>query len=196
MQSKVSLREHFRKIRALKSADDRNNAAKAAAFLFAQTTYFNNSQHIACYLPYQDEFDTSHLLKILWRAKKNIYLPVLTKEAQKTLVFVEYHEGDPLHANRYHILEPENITHVISPDALDLVIMPLIAFDKSGHRLGTGGGYYDRTFAFLRQQKNAKLHLMGLAYAEQEAEIIPSDVWDIRMNGVITEKEIMSCPLL
>lgn len=84
-----------------------------------------------------------------------------------------------------------NKTHELQAEDLDIVITPLAAFDLQGHRLGTGGGYYDRTFAFLQKNTVKKPKIIGLAYAEQQAELLPHDQWDIDLDGVVTEKGIV-----
>lgn len=147
---------------------------------------FVNSEHVACYLPFKDEFDALPTIEAIWRAKKQCYLPVLLEKEEKFLCFVHYAYGDALRQNRYSILEPSNITKQLLPEQLDLVITPLIAFDAKGHRLGTGGGYYDRTFANLAHQVK-KPQLIGLAYKAQQADALPADPWDISLQGVITE---------
>ena len=142
-------------------------------------------------MPFKDEFDSSAVIEAIWHAKKKCYLPVLTETTEPMLNFVPYRYGDALRLNRYKILEPVNIHTVYPANELDLVITPLIAFDDEGHRLGTGGGYYDRTFAFLRELMPRKPLLFGLAYAAQEAANIPSDSWDITLDGVITENKVI-----
>lgn len=154
----------------------------------------SKSQHIACYLPYKDEFDSLPLIEAIWQAKKQCYLPVLTQnDGINSLIFVRYVYGDALRMNAYSILEPVNVTRQIRPEELNLVITPLIAFDRHGHRLGTGGGYYDRTFAFMHEPVANKPKMIGLGYAAQEAELLLSDPWDIALSGVVTEKEFISC---
>lgn len=108
---------------------------------------------------------------------------------------MNYNEGDLLHPNKYAILEPQHNLKKIPPENLDLVMVPLIAFDLKGNRLGTGGGYYDRTFAFLREQENKKPRMIGLAYAVQQAEQIPSDPWDVLLDGIVTEQEVILFPV-
>ena len=153
---------------------------------------FQQSQQIACYLAFQNEFDTQPILQAIWQAGKQCYLPVLIEEiaGKPSLEFVQYHEGDPLQTNRYSILEPKQHTTKIAPDQLDLVITPLVAFDGSGHRLGMGAGYYDRTFAFLHQKKLTSPALLGLAYEIQRVENVPADPWDIALAGVVTEERL------
>jgi len=144
---------------------------------------FINSNHIACYLPSKNEFDTQPIIDAIWQAEKICYLPVLSANS---LSFVAYHPGDTLQANQYNIPEPVDQSAPLMADQLDLVILPLIAFDSMGHRLGTGGGYYDRTFAFLHNAPNCPV-MLGLAYDIQQAEGLPVDEWDVGLNAVITE---------
>lgn len=116
-------------------------------------------------------------------------MPKLSDEKDsKILIFVRYNYGDALRLNRYGILEPAHPTIEIDPHLLDLVLTPLVAFDPAGHRLGTGGGFYDSTFKFKRDLAIEQPVLIGLGYAAQQTETIPSDDWDIRLSGIVTEK--------
>lgn len=142
-------------------------------------------------MPFKDEFDSSPLIEAIWRAKKQCYLPVLSAENKKLLTFVNYRYGDALHTNRFGILEPAKITRTLAAADFDLVITPLLAFDTAGHRLGTGGGYYDYTFAFMKTVSLKKPSLVGLGYAAQQAPSLPDDPWDIQLNAVITEKNFL-----
>ena len=126
----------------------------------------------------------------IWQAGKKCYLPQLTSE--KTLHFALYEQNDPLVPNQYNIPEPLPRAPIISPEELDLVLVPLVAFAANGQRLGTGGGYYDRTFAFLRAGKNPKPKLIGYAFAAQKAESLPVDSWDLQLHVVVTEEDIGS----
>ena len=191
MQSKFKLRQTFKSIRKNIAETYRHEAAMKAAELFAAHPLFKQSQHIACYLSLPDEFDSLPLIETIWQNKKECYLPVIAKKNDKQLLFIHYRYGDALHLNQYSILEPKNMSKEISPQELDLVIMPLIAFDREGHRLGTGGGYYDRTFAFMHEEKKAKPILTGLAYAAQQTETLPHDDWDVHLAEVITEREVI-----
>lgn len=140
----------------------------------------------------QHEFDSSPLIEAIWQAKKHCYLPILSATDEKRLHFSRYRYGDPLHPNPYSILEPVHLVGEIAPDRLDLVIVPLIAFDRHGHRLGTGGGYYDKTFSFLVAHPSPQPHMIGLGFAVQEAEALPHDPWDILLQAVVTEEEVIT----
>lgn len=149
-----------------------------------------SSQHIACYLARNEEFDCSPIIQAIWQAKKNCYLPTLSLEKDGHLNFVSYAPDDVLKLNRYHILEPDH-GEIFPADKLDLVLLPLVGFDLQGNRLGAGGGYYDRTFAFTRDHADKKPLLIGLAYSFQQVHQLPFDDWDVRMHGVLTEKEFI-----
>jgi 5-formyltetrahydrofolate cyclo-ligase len=151
------------------------------------STLFKHSQNIACYFAVENEFDCAPIVKAIWGAKKNCYLPILSET--NTLEFALYDSHTDLKFNRYRILEPDTSLYFPS-DQLDLVLMPLVGFDLQGHRLGMGGGYYDRTFQFLHDKTIRKPFLLGLAFEFQKMEQIPVDPWDISMDGVLTEKQL------
>lgn len=157
-----------------------------------QFVFFQKSHEIACYLPYKNEFDTKEIIDTIWQNNKNCYLPILRED--QSLDFAHYKKGDALSLNRYGILEPQSPVQLITKEQLDLVLLPLIAFDREGRRLGAGGGYYDRSFAFVSahpSQKTAfkKPWLIGVAFAQQETFHLPKDEWDILLDGILTEKE-------
>lgn len=190
--SKAEVRKKYRQICQKISKEARVFAADQAKQILLQEAIFKKSTHIACYLSFQDELNTAPLIESIWQANKKCYVPVLAEKEHKVLQFVLYHYGDPLHKNRYSILEPVHKAKVIPVEELDLVITPLVAFDRRGHRLGAGGGFYDKTFAFLQEQKKKTPKLIGFAYAAQEAEELIKDPWDIHLDGIVTEKEFIT----
>lgn len=193
-QNKAELRREFQDIRKQIPAATRYLAAKSAADLLLEQDFFHNSEHIACYMPMRFEFDTLPIIELILQSNKHCYLPVMQHDKENNLIFVRYRNDDKLHQNEYSILEPVNLSHQIKPSELDLVLMPLVAFDRLGHRLGTGGGFYDRAFSFLYENQTAKRPCMvGLGFAAQEAELIPIEKWDISLNRVITEREMIIC---
>lgn len=167
----------------------RRQAARDAAALFIQQDIFKRSEHIACYFCFGDEFDAMPIMEAVWQAKKHCYLPVLTDE--KELYFVEYMKGDALLPNRYSIQEPVNQACEFPAENLDIVIVPLLAFDRDGQRLGTGGGYYDRTFHFLQDEPLHRPMMVGLGYEAQQEESLPREKWDVRLDAVLTEKKCL-----
>jgi 5-formyltetrahydrofolate cyclo-ligase len=190
LQSKEQIRARINDKRYAVSDSARNVAAQRALQFFMQNPLFAEHQHIACYLARNEEFDCSPIIRALWQAGKNCYLPVLSTEHDGHLNFVSYHPEDVLRLNRYRILEPEH-GEIFPETQLDLVILPLVGFDTHGNRLGMGGGYYDRTFAFLNQRTEKKPLLIGLAYAFQQVHQLPIDAWDVCMHGVLTEEGLV-----
>jgi 5-formyltetrahydrofolate cyclo-ligase len=139
------------------------------------------------------ELDVKPVINAIWEARKHCYLPALTFTEGKMLRFLAYNENDKLFPNRFNILEPD-WTHgkEFKPEKLDLVLVPSIGFDLSGLRLGTGGGYYDRTFAFRQQHPRPKKPvLLGIAFEQQHYESLPHDAWDVHLDGILTERQLL-----
>lgn len=183
---KKRLRQHYRALRQAIPAVERNDAARQAAENLVQQSVFKKAIHIACYLPTMHEFDVLPIMNACWQMQKKCYVPVV--QANQTLRFVLYADGDSLKPNQFAILEPVDITKAKSAAELDMVILPLLAFDRNGHRLGAGGGFYDRTFAKVHGPK-----LVGVGYAKQEVTALPADPWDLQLSNVLTEKEFITC---
>lgn len=183
------LRRHMRAQRARLSPVEQANAALHVAHRIARSTLFQRSQHIACYLPQRGELDPAPLMQHAWAMRKTCYLPVLSPLPGGRLWFVPYHQGDPLTPNRFGILEPYLSTaHRAPPWALDLVLTPLVAFDAQGNRLGMGGGFYDKTFSFLRRRRHwRKPRLVGIAYDFQRVATLQHFSWDIPLHAIASE---------
>jgi 5-formyltetrahydrofolate cyclo-ligase len=178
------LRQQIYRKRSELSQTFRNQAAQKVANIIINTDIFKNSKHIALYMPVRAEIDPTPILK----ENKNYYLPIL---ADQHLIFGKYEPGDTLIDNKYGIPEPRPDI-IIQPQDLDMVITPLVAFDKNNNRLGTGKGYYDRIFAFKKQHPSVKPYLMGIAYSFQEIPDISPQPWDIPLNVIVTEQ----CPMV
>jgi 5-formyltetrahydrofolate cyclo-ligase len=152
-------------------------------------TWFQTSQSIAFYLAANGEVDIKALIERAWQMNKTCYLPVLHPLKHNSLWFVAYQPEQSLIKNRYDILEPkiDANSRIIPPWAIDLVFLPLVAFDSQCHRLGTGGGYYDRTFAFINQSPKPRPRMVGVAYEFQKVSQLPSEPWDVQVDHVVTE---------
>jgi 5-formyltetrahydrofolate cyclo-ligase len=184
VKTKADIRAHYIRIRNGTTESFRLEAAATAAALLAEHPVFKKSTNIACYCAHKNEFETLPMMQAIFRSQKKCYLPVLCEG--NTLGFVRYEEGDELEVNQFGILEPFDSSRKIAVDKLDLIIMPLVAYDSQGRRLGMGGGFYDRTLASMHVH-SSKPHLLGLAYASQHIDELPSDSWDINIHSVITE---------
>lgn len=184
------LRQALRARRRGLDAAARETAARKLAGLLADLVCYHSAGDIAAYIAVEGEMDPEPLLQQAYREDKRIYLPILPRERTGTLQFVRWRPGMRMHPNRVGIPEPSAAgPETIAPEKLDLVLTPLVAFDHHGQRLGTGGGYYDRTFAFLKSGATRPL-LLGLAYEVQRLERIEPEPWDVRLNGVVTDEHV------
>lgn len=145
---------------------------------------------IAFYLACNGEMDPAPLIERAAKAGKICCLPVLRQRPGNALWFSRYDDATPLKPNRFGILEPiMQHRRIIPPWGLDLILLPLVAFDLFGNRLGMGGGFYDRTLAFrLKREHWRGPKLIGLAHEFQCIDSLPRKPWDIPLDGVITER--------
>jgi 5-formyltetrahydrofolate cyclo-ligase len=176
-------RQKLRQLRLELAEDFRKQAALKVTQQVCELAIFQNSQHIAAYMPMNGELDPGHILTNAWKAGKSCYLPVVLNN--KNLAFVKYAANGELIASSFGILEPKagNNCTIIKPQELDLVIVPLVGFDQNCYRLGAGGGCYDRTFA----AKKPRPFLLGIGYEMQKVAKLPREPWDVQLAMVITE---------
>jgi len=161
------------------------NSALAIASKLISLKQFKASRQIAIYISVRGEIATLPIIEAIWVNNKLCYLPVVLKN--NTLQFVAYEKNDKLILNQYKIPEPIfSAQKIINPENLDLVIVPLVGFDEKCNRLGSGAGFYDRTFAC--KKTGSKPLLIGIAYEIQKTKITPHS-WDIPLDMIITEKE-------
>ena len=190
--AKKHLRDIIRQQRRELPKDAKLTAAKKIAQHVFSLSAFQQSQHIAYYLAHDGEVDPHLIITQAEKNHKHAYLPVLDLNNQHHLEFYSYPSGATLTTNRFGIGEPDTKTQRrIAAHELDCVLLPLVAFDESGNRLGRGAGYYDRTFAFM--QERAQKHkpcLIALAYDFQKVTRIAADTWDIPVDIIVTEKKI------
>jgi 5-formyltetrahydrofolate cyclo-ligase len=185
---KLTLRRSLQRQRAaLSPAVQAQLSSQATRHLKAQAS-FRKARHIALYLPVRGEADPRHLRhKALPR--QQFYLPVLSPFRDSRLWFVRWDANTRFRLNRFGIPEPHPCyRHSRSARWLDLVVMPLVAFDTQGTRMGMGGGFYDRTFAFKRTQgRQQRPYLCGFAYAIQKTDHLQRQRWDIPLDGVTSD---------
>lgn len=188
-QSKLDLRLQMRRRRRSLSPADRAWAAENLARRLRRTGVYRRSRDVAVYWSADGEMDLGAFIRRAWRDGKRIYLPVLAGHGRQGLWFRRYTPDSLLRPNHYGIPEPARENRAaMAARRLDLVLTPLVAFDAHGHRLGMGGGYYDRTFAFLHHRSRWQHpRLIGVAYSFQEAEVLPAEPWDVPLWGVCTE---------
>jgi 5-formyltetrahydrofolate cyclo-ligase len=182
------LRNFILQRRLMLTAKEQQLASTAISKHLSRTLLFLRSKRIAFYFANKKEVDTSVLLKRALSLGKECYFPVLHPIKHNRMWFARYKMGDLLVKNNCGILEPDfKVAQKALPWSLDLVITPLLAFDSKGNRLGMGGGFYDRTFAFLHDQIRTKPTLVGLAYDFQHLSEFPIEKWDVPLDIIITE---------
>lgn len=147
---------------------------------------------MAFYLASDGEIDPHYLLQSALRRNKFCFLPVLHPVSPGRLCFRPMTQDSSLRANRFGIAEPTSGRLIPGRD-LDVVFMPLVAFDRNGGRLGMGAGFYDRSFGFKTTSERLSPLLIGLAHSCQEVERLPQANWDIPLAAVATEEGIICC---
>ena len=154
---------------------------------FVREPLFRNSRRVAAYLTNDGEMDLQPLIERLWGAGKEVFLPVLHR---KQLWFMPYTRDSRFVHNRFGIPEPDLAPRRrVRLASLDLALMPLVAFDDAGNRLGMGGGFYDRTFAYLKRATHWRRPLLvGTAFERQRLPALPVQPWDMPLAGVLTER--------
>lgn len=179
---KALLRKTARARRQALAPQFRAEASNAISFHFFDKVAFGPEDAIAGYWCIRDEVDCQPILVCLMDGGQTVVLPVVTG-AEEPLEFRIWGADAPLYEAGFGTLAPSDLAPRAEPD---IILMPLLGFDKAGTRLGYGGGYYDRTLAFLRKRPM----LVGLAFSAQALDHIPREPHDIPLDAVVTENGV------
>ncbi len=173
--------------RALSAQDVRKNSQRIAARLCAQAM-FHQARQILLYSPDENEVETEGLWQAACRRGIDVYYPRVTADKQE-VEFVRRHDNEPLIPGVFDILVPpgENLLTSVAPT--DLVLVPGVGFDRAGHRLGRGRGYYDRALKGIL----AGALRVSLAHECQVVSHIPVDEHDERVDYIVTEERLIEC---
>ena len=188
MNQKV-LRKKLRERRLSLSQGQQQKAQAQLANIVCSLPVFKESQHIALYLTNDGEINPATIAETAWQQNKTCYLPVIDKPAKGDMYFLPFDPETPMQNNQYGIPEPQLPDSMIfKAEELDLILLPLTGFDEQGHRMGMGGGYYDRVLAFKQTQidDNKKPLLMGLAHECQKVASLIANDWDIILESIAT----------
>ena len=178
---KKNLRKKILKIR--KKIDSNSNKIDFFKILNLIKKQKKIKKNIGGYFPVNNEIDDLEILKKLEKKKYKICLPVVKKNFD--MDFYNFSFDDPLIINKYGIPEPQKKS-VVYPD---IILIPMVGFDKSLNRLGYGGGYYDRVIEkLMKKKKNLKI---GLAFSAQQINNLPISKYDKKMDYIVTEKYIL-----
>lgn len=186
--SRSELRRTLRQQRQSLSFEQQQQAAEALAINLLTLPDLHRARHIALYVPNDGEIDPTVFLELAELRGRTFYLPVLHPVYPGRLVFSAYRDGTELRPNRFGIPEPQFSEARRPAWALDAVLFPLVGFDDQGGRLGMGGGFYDRTFAFSRLRPRLAPKLIGLAHDFQRVDTLPVEPWDVPLHAVVTDQ--------
>jgi 5-formyltetrahydrofolate cyclo-ligase len=192
-KAKKALRLQIRHQRKQKSRFQQYSASVKLLQQLTQQSWFKNSKHIALYLANDGEIDCAPIIQLLQRQHKKVYLPVLHPINHRQLFMIEFDQHTPMRYNRFGIKEPQLKRSRITPiERLNLILMPLVGFDRQGNRLGMGGGFYDTTLEKVVNQRWRKSPIrVGVAHNCQEVELLPTEPWDIPLHAIITPTNII-----
>lgn len=172
------------------SAAEQAQASAALDTVVAALPAFRRARRIGLYLAHGGEIDPAPLRRRAQRLGKRCFLPVLHPLGHNRLYFVAWREGEPLARNRFGIPEPL-LRQPIPAWSLDLILVPLVAFDAIGNRLGQGAGFYDRTLAFRRRGRRHP-RLIGLAHTFQQVPKLAAAPWDVPLDGIATDRRFFA----
>ena len=191
-QARKSLRAALRAKRRAVTPEFRAKAARQVARNVDRVFRMRPGLRVGLYASFREELDSAPLIQLARRRGCRIFLPRIDARTT-TMKFVEARAGARETTNRLGIVEPLG-TRPIKARWLDLVLLPLVGFDAQGMRLGMGGGYYDRTFAFRNRHACWRgPRLVGVAYSFQQVPSIASAPHDVRLDAVVTEAGVIRC---
>jgi 5-formyltetrahydrofolate cyclo-ligase len=189
IRNRNDIRREMRARRRLVTRREREFAAQRFVVAAERAYLLRPGSRIAIYQPYGHEADVSTITARAWQRGCHVYAPVVTHRHRFIMQFVRFRPNACLAINAFGISEPENSPQDrIPPLQLDVIFMPLVAFDGRGWRLGSGAGFYDRCLRHLRGSRQwRRPKLIGVAYEHQKIDTLSPGDWDVPMDAVLTE---------
>lgn len=182
--NKKQLREKFLQMRNNISINQIKEASKIICSKIINHHQFKDAQNILVYIPFRKEVEIKELIEEAWRLGKGVLVPKTEKQHRQMSIY-EITSWQDLELGNYGIYEPKvNDKMPFIIDNINLVIVPGVAFDAKGFRLGYGGGYYDRFFDRFKKQP----FKIGVAFEMQMVEQLPVDEHDYPVDQIITEE--------
>ena len=187
---KFAVRQDMRRRRDAMSLDDVLNLSRAVEDRLFACKDFSACQNIMFVLSFGNEVRTDEMIMRSLKDRKQVYVPRLITRERRLEVCEITDMDQEFELGSYDIREPSRSnSKVVSPSIIDVVIAPGLAFDRSGGRIGFGGGYFDWLF---KQLPDEALRL-GVAYEFQVVDSIPQDSWDERVQTIFTENDTINC---
>ncbi|WP_342754167.1 5-formyltetrahydrofolate cyclo-ligase [Pantoea sp. MBD-2R] len=182
------IRTHVRHLRRGLTSEQQQQAAIHVAEHALNFPAIQQAKKIALFLSFDGELNTRPLIAKFWQHNQRVYLPVLHPFSKGQLLFFRYDTDTVLTPNRLGIPEPPlDIRNLATLSELDVLMVPLVAFDNQGQRLGMGGGFYDRT---LQNWQQHNVLPIGLAHDCQQVEALPVADWDVPLKAIITPSKL------
>ncbi len=183
---KAVLRQHMRRTIDAMTASEARQAGEVIASQLADWSGWTTAVAVALFASRPDEVDTRPLIRLAQRDGKQLYLPRMI--SGRTLEFARVSEMGSLKAGRLGVLEPDESCLARSIEQDWLILVPGLAFDRNGGRLGRGAGYYDRALG-APALVQGRPKLLGVGFACQIIEHVPTTSLDVQMDGVVTDVE-------
>jgi 5-formyltetrahydrofolate cyclo-ligase len=183
--TKEELRTRARVVRSWLTADESRSFSRSICDTICQG--LNGESTVMVYVPKPPEVDTMPLIRYLLEKGVRVVVPIIERETRTLRLSCLEDPGD-LVISTFSVPEPIGNEIPVCGEDLEVIIVPLLAFDRAGHRLGYGAGYYDR---FLSSYPRAKK--IGAAFSCQEIGSVPADDNDVAMDQIVTEREIIPC---
>lgn len=188
VKSANQLRNYYRQLRADLDAAAQVKAGQSLCDRIKALSEYQQAKHIAVYSAVMGEISLEPVIDHALARGKKIYLPNLD---QKSLRFSPYFREQRMRINRYKLPEPDvGDDEMLAPEALDLVLAPLVVFDAMRNRIGMGGGFYDRSFAFRKVPANKTPVLIGVAHELQKVEQLQPEPWDVQLDMIVTDQNV------
>jgi 5-formyltetrahydrofolate cyclo-ligase len=190
LQDRDAMRRAIRSQRRALAPSSRASAARSFARIAAAAHLLRPGLRVGAYLAFDGEADMAQVIALAQRCGCKLFLPVVSSWRRFQMRFIRYTVDTRLQRNACGILEPQHTGNkIIAPLQLDLILMPLLAFDDSGARLGSGAGFYDRCLRHLHAERQwRRPKLIGIGYEFQRVTRLSPQAWDIPLDGVITEQ--------
>jgi 5-formyltetrahydrofolate cyclo-ligase len=187
-KSANQLRNYYRQLRADLDEAAQVKAGQLLCDRIMALSEYQQAKHIAVYSAVMGEISLEPVIDHALSRGKNIYFPNLD---QKSLRFSPYFREQKMRINRYKLPEPDvGDDEMLAPEALNLVLAPLVVFDAMRNRIGMGGGFYDRSFAFRKDPASKTPVLIGVAHELQKYDRLEPESWDVRLDMIVTDQAI------
>ena len=181
-------KKYQRKISIKKRAilkDKNSNACRTLQDHLIGLKNFKNYKIVASFISFKSEISTQFLNEFLFNNGKILCLPII-KNNSETLNFIEYNLKTKLVSGKFGIMQPSDLSKEFLPE---IILTPCLAFDENGFRLGYGGGYYDKTFSYLKKIKHQFISI-AVAFDDQRIDELVHDKYDQKINYILTEKKL------